>query len=597
VPKFTIYSSECLFINNMRITFFSCLILIIPALSFAQTDKQQKADSARAAQIAATRQKFATRVFTHADTVRGSITPERAWWDVMRYDITTHPDFVTKTATGKNLITYKVVKTTGDAYPQVMQIDLQEPLHIDSIFYNGKTKTTFVQNGNAWYVDVPKQKKGEVNKVEIFYSGTPHESTRPPWSGGWTFAKDSVGRPWMTVTCQGLGASIWYPCKDHQSDEPDSGASVTIIAPDTLVAVSNGRLQSVKINGDGTSTTKWAVVNPISNYCLIPYIGSYVHFNEVYKGEKGPLDVTYWVLDYNLAKAKAYLPTQVHNMLKSHEHWMGAYPFYEDGYQLIDVQHTGMEHQSAVAYGNHYAFGYRGRDGSGTGWGMKWDFIIIHESGHEWFGNNITSNDLADMYVHEGFTNYSETLFVESMFGVEAGNEYNFGIRRGIRNDVPIIARYGVNEQGSGDMYPKAGNMLHTIRHSMGDDEKFRQILRGLNKTFYHQTVNSSQIEEYISKHAGFNYQPVFDQYLRYIAIPRLEYYFSPDRTKVYYRWANGVKGFNLPLVLTDGKAKMRVLPVEEWKSSEVTPVQAALFDADAIKKMYYIDVAPVAKI
>ena len=575
----------------MKLKFVIGLLLSVPAFVIAQQRSQKSADSLRAAQIAAVRQKYETRVFTHADTLRGSITPERAWWDVLRYDIITKPDFVSKTTSGSNLITYRVVK---DTYAPVMQIDLQEPLHIDSVIFNGKSKLKFAQEGNAWHVQTVKQKKGAVNKVEVFFSGKPHESTRPPWSGGWTFAKDSLGRPWMTVTCQGLGASIWYPCKDHQSDEPDNGASLTMIAPDTLVAVSNGRLQFIKNNGDGTTTTKWGVVNPISNYCIIPYIGKYVHFDEVYNGEKGKLDVSYWVLDYNLAKAKAYLPTQVHNMLRSHEYWMGPYPFYEDGYKLVDVQHTGMEHQSAVAYGNHYAFGYRGRDGSGTGWGMKWDFIIIHESGHEWFGNNITSNDLADMYIHEGFTNYSETLFVETLFGKQAGNEYNYGTRRGIRNDVPIIPRYGINEQGSGDMYSKGGNMLQTIRHSIDNDEQFRQILRGLNKQFYHQTVNTAQIETYISQHAGFDYSKVFDQYLRTVQIPKLEYYFSADNSKVFYRYTNCVSGFNLPLALSDGSAKMRVLPTDSWKSSEVKSGDVGLFDADAIKKMYYIEVEEV---
>ena len=579
----------------MKISTIISLSLLIPALGLAQQNATRNADSLRAvrtAQSAAAYKKYQEKVFTHADTLRGSITPERAWWDVLRYDITVKPDFVKKSTSGKNLITYKVVQTD---YKPVMQIDLQAPLHIDSVIYNTKCKLTFTQEGNAWHIQTVKQKKGAVNTVEVFFSGTPHESTRPPWSGGWTFATDSLGRPWMTVTCQGLGASIWYPCKDHQSDEPDNGASLTMIAPDTLVAVSNGRMQFTKNNGDGTSTTKWAVVNPISNYCIIPYIGKYVHFGEKYNGEKGPLDLDYWVLDYNLNKAKAYMPTQVHNMLKSDEYWMGPYPFYEDGYKLVDVQHTGMEHQSAVAYGNHYAFGYRGRDGSGTGWGMKWDFIIIHESGHEWFGNNITSNDLADMYIHEGFTNYSETLFVETMFGKQAGNEYNAGIRRSIRNDIPIIPRYGVNEQGSGDMYTKGSNMIHAIRHSMDNDEQFRQILRGLNKTFYHLTVNTQQIENYISEHAGFDYSKVFDQYLRTVQVPKFEYYFGPDHNKVYYRYTNCVKSFDLPLVLSNDTAKVRILPDDTWKSADLQSTEVPLFDVAGIKKMYFVDVEEVS--
>lgn len=524
---------------------------------------------------------------THADTLRGSLTPERTWWDVQRYDITIHPDFLHKTTVGNDMITYKVV---GRVQP-AMQLDLQAPLHIDSIIFNGRERLDFQQEGNAWHVRTPAQAMGAMNKVRVFFSGTPTEAKRPPWTGGWTWARDSLGRPWMTVTCQGMGASLWYPCKDHQSDEPDLGASLTIIAPDTLAAVSNGRLQYKKDNGDGTTTTKWAVVNPISNYCIIPYIGKYVHFHEDFKGEKGHLDLDYWVLDYNEKRAKEYLPEQVHNMLHSHEHWFGPYPFYEDGYKLVDVQHPGMEHQSAVAYGNHYAFGYRGRDASGTGLGMKWDFIVVHESGHEWFGNNITSKDLADMYIHEGYTNYSETLFVDYMYGRDAGNAYNYGIRRGIRNDRPIIARYNINEEGSGDMYPKGGNMLHTIRHSIDNDSLFRQILRGMNRDFYHQTVTTAQIEHYLSKHAGFDYGKVFDQYLRTVQIPEFDYYFSDNGKMVHYRYVNCVRGFNLPLVMRDKQATIRLLPADQWDATTVTATQAALLDADSIRKMYYIGV------
>jgi aminopeptidase N len=393
----------------------------------------------------------------------------------------------------------------------------------------------------------------------------------------------------MTVTCQGLGASIWYPCKDHQSDEPDNGASLTMIVPDTLVAIANGRLQSKKMNGDGTATYKWAVVNPISNYCLIPYIGKYANFSEVYNGEKGKLDLNYWVLDYNLEKAKEYMPDQVHKMLKGFEHWFGPYPFYEDGYQLIETSHTGMEHQSAVSYGNWYRPGYRDRDLSGTGWGMKFDFIIIHESGHEWFGNNITTKDLADMWVHEGFTNYSETLFVDYIFGTDAANEYNYGIRKGIRNDKPIIPPYGVNAQGSGDMYPKGGNLLHSIRHSINNDERFRQILRGLNNTFYHKTVTTQQVEKYISTNAGFDYSKVFDQYLRTIQIPKLEFYFNENKTEVSFRYTNCIKGFNLPLSLTNKEASVKIVPSEKWNTLKLKGNQADLFSVEAINKMYYI--------
>ena len=536
--------------------------------------------------IGTAQQKNTTKTFTRADTLRGSITAGRAWWDILRYDLTIKPDYNNKSTEGKNSISYKVISTKNASS---LQLDLQAPLVIDSVILNAKTSVTFTKNGNAWFVKMPVQQKGSVHTLDVYYSGKPHEAIRAPWDGGWTFTKDSLGRPWMTVTCQGLGASIWYPCKDHQSDEPDNGASLTMIVPDTLVAIANGRLQSKKMNGDGTATYKWAVVNPISNYCLIPYIGKYANFSEVYNGEKGKLDLNYWVLDYNLEKAKEYMPDQVHKMLKSFEHWFGPYPFYEDGYQLIETSHTGMEHQSAVSYGNWYRPGYRDRDLSGTGWGMKFDFIIIHESGHEWFGNNITTKDLADMWVHEGFTNYSETLFVDYIFGTDAANEYNYGIRRGIRNDKPIIPAYGVNEQGSGDMYPKGGNLLHSIRHSINNDERFRQILRGLNKAFYHKTVTTQQVEKYISANAGFDYSKVFDQYLRTTQIPVLEFYFNENKSKVSYRYTNCMKGFTLPLSLISKEATVKIVPSQKWNTLNLAGDQADLFTEEAIKKMYYI--------
>jgi aminopeptidase N len=528
------------------------------------------------------------RPFTHADTVRGSITPARAWWDVQRYDLAFTPNYEAKTIAGTSIITYKTVSAKN---ADLLQLDLQEPLVIDSVTVDGGKGLSFTKEGNAWYVKMPKQAVGTQHELAVHYGGKVHEAIRAPWDGGFIFTKDSLGRPWMTVACQGLGASIWYPCKDHQGDEPDKGASLTMTVSDTLTAIGNGRLQSKKENGDGTTTWKYAVVNPISTYCLIPYIGKYKNFSEVYSGEKGKLDLNYWALDYNEAKAKEYMPDQVHKMLKAFEYWFGPYPFYEDGYQLIETSHTGMEHQSAVSYGNWYKFGYRGRDASGYGWGLKFDFIIIHESGHEWFGNNLTSVDLADMWVHEGFTNYSETLFTDYTFGTDAGNQYNYGIRKGIKNDVNVIPAYGINAQGSGDMYPKGGNLLHSIRHSLNNDTLFRQILRGLNKDFYHQEVTTQQVEKYISKKAGFDFSKVFDQYLRTTQIPAFEFYFSADKKKVFYRYDSCVAGFNLPLSLVNKSASVKIFPTQKWKSQVLTGSEAELFTVDAIDKMYYVKV------
>jgi aminopeptidase N len=414
--------------------------------------------------------------------------------------------------------------------------------------------------------------------LNISFSGKPREAINPPWDGGWIWKKDRRGNPWMTVACQILGASVWYPCKDHQSDEPDS-ASLSIIVPESLVGVGNGRLRS-KVKTQNKTTYTWAVVNPINNYNIIPSIGKYVNWNDTYEGEKGKLDLSYWVLQENEEKARKQFQ-QVRPMLKCFEHWFGSYPFYEDGYKLVESPHLGMEHQSGIAYGNKYQNGYLGKDLSGTGWGKKWDFIIIHESGHEWFANNITTQDVADMWVHEGFTNYSETLFTECEYGKEAGTEYCLGLRKNIQNDIPLIGYYGVNKEGSGDMYYKGANLVHTIRQIINDDDKFRNILRGLNKDFYHQTITSAQVEEYISQHSGTDLSKVFDQYLRTTQIPVFE--FKYNNNKLSYRWGNCVEGFNMPIkIITDKDVWLH--PTTDWKE---TDVKGGIFKLDP---NFYVD-------
>ncbi|SKB33734.1 Peptidase family M1 [Salegentibacter salinarum] len=526
--------------------------------------------------------------FTRADTLRGSITPERAWWDVLRYDIEVTPSFENKYTSGFNKITYQVVQ---ENHPNLMQIDLQKPLVIDSIIHDKKQALAFTRQGNVYQVKTPSQRMGSEHEVKIYFSGKPHEAIRPPWDGGWTFTEDEKGRPWMTVTCQGLGASIWYPNKDHQSDEPDRGASLTMRVPGELMAIANGRMLDKTEHNDGTISYKWGVENPISNYTIIPYIGHYENFAEVYKGIQGDLDLNYWVLDYNLEKAKSYMPREVHNMLDAFEYWFGPYPFYEDGFKLVETSNTGMEHQSNISYGNYYSGGYRGNDGSGTGLGLTWDFIIIHESGHEWFGNNITTNDLADMYIHESFTNYSETLFMDYVYGEEAANDYNYGTRSGIQNKEPIIPSYGVNAKGSGDMYPKGGNMLHSIRHSMDDDKLFKNILTGLNMTFHNKTVDGIEIQRYISEKSGYDYSKVFDQYLTTTDIPVLQLYVDAPNNKMFYRYTNCLEGFNLPLVLKGTQERIKIIPSTEWQSVDVQNRSQYLFTPWRIEHKYYIDV------
>lgn len=501
--------------------------------------------------------------FTRQDTLRGTITPERAWWNVLRYEIQVTPNYSAKTIQGTNRITISILKAGS-----TLQLDLQEPMIIDEVNIismvakNSNMRNLAVKHeGNAWFVTMPSFPVQSEQTLEVVFHGKPREAVRAPWDGGWIWGKDKQGRPWMTVACQGLGASVWYPCKDHQSDEPDNGASMSITVPDTLVAVGNGRLES-KTTDNGTATYTWQVKNPINNYNIIPYIGKYVTWHEDFAGEKGKLDCDYWVLDYDLEKAKKQF-TQAPKMLKCFEHWFGPYPFYEDGYKLVEAPHLGMEHQSAVAYGNGFQNGYLGRDLSSSGWGTKWDFIIVHESGHEWFANNITTNDIADMWVHEGFTNYSETLFTTCEYGVEAGNAYCLGTRALIQNDIPIIGRYGVNQEGSGDMYYKGGNLIHTVRQIINNDSIFRTILRGLNKTYYHKTVTTKEVEDYISRQAGIDLSKVFDQYLRTTQIPVLEY--SIKGKDLRFRFTNCIKGFGMPVKVKLGSEEKWIRANDQW--------------------------------
>ena len=497
-------------------------------------------------------------VFTRQDSLRGSITKERAWWDVKNYHLDIKVNPVDSTITGSNTIGYKVLQEY-----KLMQIDLQNPMEIYKVIQDGK-ELKYKREGNAFFIElIAPQRTGTTKELTVFYGGKPKVAINPPWDGGISWEKDSNRKLFIASSCQGLGASVWWPNKDHMYDEVEN-MRISINAPKNLIAVSNGRLQSVKQMKDGTKTYNWYVSNPINNYGVNINIGDYVSFSEKFKGEKGDLDCTYYVLKDNLAKAKKQFQ-DVPKMLKAFEYWFGPYPFYEDSYKLVEAPYLGMEHQSSITYGNGFQNGYRGRDLSGTGWGLKFDFIIIHESGHEWFANSITNKDIADMWIHESFTNYSESLFVEYYYGKEAGFEYVRGTRKGINNDKPIIGHYDVNSEGSSDMYPKGGNMLHTLRQIVNNDEKWREILRGLNSTFYHQTVTTKQIEDYLSNATGVNLTAFFNQYLRDTRIPTLEYFFK--KGFINFRWTNCVSGFDMPVKVTLNGAEQVLAPKTEWKN------------------------------
>ena len=507
-------------------------------------------------------------VYTRADTLRGSYTtPGRAWWDVTFYDLHVRVQPADSSISGYNTITYSVLQPASE-----MQIDLMTPLEVDSMVQDGRV-VAYKRDGNAFFATLnATQPAGGSKAITIYYHGKPRVARRPPWDGGFTWTADSLGHPWVATSNQGVGASIWWPNKDTQADEPDS-QRIAITMPKTMTDVSNGRLRKTTSNKDGTTTYEWFVRNPINNYDVAVNAGTYAHYSDVLDGEGGKLTLDFWPLAYHLAAAKSQW-SQVKPMLQCFEHWFGPYPWYEDGYKLVEAPHLGMEHQSAVAYGNHFRNGYLGRDLSNTGLGLKWDFIIVHESAHEWFGNNITTKDMADMWVHESFANYAEGLYTECQQGKEAGATYTIGTRLAVQNDRPIVPEYGVNAEGSGDMYYKGGNMLHTIRQLVNDDEKWRGILRGLQSTYRHQVVTGKQVEDYISEHAGMDLSKVFAQYLTTTKIPVLEY--RVNGTRLSYRWADVVPGFAMPVRVTIGSESRLLRPTESWQTATM-PAGASL--------------------
>lgn len=501
-----------------------------------------------------------TFAYTRQDSLRGSNGSGRNWWDVTDYYLYISFDTASHNIYGMNIISYTVKGKGHDS----MQIDLQEPLVLDSAVINHE-KINQVREGNVYWLTKKGGLSGNTeDKVTLYYHGQPQKAKNAPWDGGFVWTKDSQGKPWVAVACQGLGASSWWPCKDYQGDEPDKGMTLNLYLPYGMTTISNGKFSARNENKDSTASLwVWRIKNPINSYDATFYIGNYAGWPDTMQGEKGILDLGFFALKHHEQKAREQYKV-VKEMLHCFEYWMGPYPFYEDDYKIVEAPYMGMEHQSAIAYGNGYQMGYMGNDRSGTGVGMLFDFIIVHESGHEWFGNNITAQDVADNWLHEGFTTYTEVLFVECSQNKEAAFKYARGLWKNILNNKPVVGDYGVNDEGSGDKYDKGAAVVHMIRVMMDDDESFRQLLRGLNKDFYHSIVTSAQVEDYIIKKTGLPLTKFFDQYLRTKDTPELEWYIK--KRKLYYHFTNTIDGFELPLMVTGGKKEAKIMVSKEWR-------------------------------
>ncbi len=495
------------------------------------------------------------QTYTRADTLRGSLRPERTDYDVLKYDLWVEVQIADRYISGYNEIVFQVLHKMP-----VMQLDLFQNMHIDSILFRGQ-QLKYRREYNAVFISFPQAlDSGETDSLRFYYSGHPKIAKNPPWDGGFIFTQDENGKPWVSVAVQGTGASLWYPCKDTQSDEPEE-AEIHVTTPAGLMNVSNGRLTGKKEKPRERVTWSWKVVNPINSYNLVLNIGDYVHFSDHFR----ELDLNYYVLPYHLEEAKKEFQ-EVKAMLRCFTDKFGDYPFKEDGYKLIETPYLGMEHQSAIGYGNAYQKGYLGKDLSQTGVGLKWDFIIVHESAHEWFGNSITAADLADMWIHEAFASYAEAVYVECRWGKKAALTYLRGLRKTrIANKAPIIGDYGVNDQGSGDMYYKGANMLQTLRAVVDDDQKWWRILKKFALTFKHRITNTAEVVHYFSKHIdNMDVEAFFDQYLRYSHIPVLQ--MKSYHGHVVYRWEARSVGFNMPIEVQIAGQKMRLHPSKYWQ-------------------------------
>ena len=525
--------------------------------------------------------------FTYSDSLRGNLSEFRSCYDVYYYDLDiTVDDYQQKIINSYNNIHIKALSNF-----QTIQIDLFENLKIHSIQFEHK-KLEFQRIHNAVFINFPRTiNENEKISFKVLYSGKPRVAFNPPWDGGFSWEKDNNGNPWVGVSCQGLGASSWWPCKDHQSDEPDS-MKITSTVRYPLQVISNGKKKSDKTFFSEELQSKankssWYVSYPINNYNVTLCIGDYKYFNDIHINNFDTLELDYYVLKYNYNKARDHFQ-QVNPMLECFEKYFGPYPFYKDGYTLIETPYLGMEHQSAIAYGNNYLPGYNGNKQFIAG--LDFDYIIVHETGHEWWGNSITTKDIADMWIHEGFCTYSEVLYVECIYGYDIMLKYVNNQKRSVRNDKPIIGPYNVNKKGSNDMYQKGSLMLHTLRNLIDNDSLWFSIIKGISEEFKYKIVDGIEIINYINEKVDLDLYYFFKQYLNNADIPIFEYKIQKNGrgSTLLYRW-NAINDFNMNIKVNVGTKDILLSPDNEWKEYRLVNVDIKSFKVR--DDLFYVNV------
>ena len=541
--------------------------------------------------------------FTRKDSLRGELTPFRTCYDVTYYNLNVTIDEKEKTIERS----FNDIHFTSTSDFETIQIDLAKNMEILLILFPDKEldsacydveydyELEFTREHDAVFVKFPRIiKKGEQSYIRVWYSGYPREAVNPPWDGGFSWKIDKNNNPWIGVSCQGLGASVWWPNKDHQSDEPDS-MTIKVSARNPLKIICNGNLRSEKTTfssylQDSINTSEWFVSYPINNYNVTLNIGDYVHFQDEYVSGEDTLDLSYYVLSYNEEKAKKHFE-QVKPMMDCFENYFGKYPFWEDGYALVETSYLGMEHQSAIAYGNDYLPGYLGS--LGYSGGLEFDYIIVHETGHEWWGNSITTNDIADMWIHEGFCTYSEALYVECLYGYDQMLEYVNNQKQFIRNNSPIVGHYHVNNKGSGDMYQKGSAMLHTLRTLIENDELWFELIKEISEKFQYETLDAQEIMNYIMERTSYDLTDFFSQYLNHEKLPEFQYKLVKEgrNTTLVYRW-EAIEKFDMPLLVNSGNKDFWIYPDLEWKEMSLGKIDRTEFKVR--KDLFLIDIKKV---